>query len=226
MYETPGLGLRTTCYNMIAFAGQDSSDMVYNLVQRCKDAGIQVLQDSNRLLFKAKDLGAVLQLGNVNSSLVGVSIKDKVLISNRINGGLQKLTYLTCDGAKQLVCRSRSVHAPKLAKLLGIVVIDNMYVPVETSAVNYLLKVFEGLTVVPQYNCMGYRIDLYFPIHKVAVECDEEGAHGPGRISKDHLRQAILESELCCKFVRFRPQQKGFDYAVLVHQCLVAMQFV
>ena len=46
-----------------------------------------------------------------------------------------------------------------------------------------------------QHFVLGYRIDLYFPEHKLATEVDEKG-------NKEIKRQKAIDKELDCELIR------------------------
>ncbi|WP_405646510.1 Rha family transcriptional regulator [Pseudomonas sp. Ld6] len=57
-----------------------------------------------------------------------------------------------------------------------------------------------GVTLIRQYRVGTYRIDGYDPVNQVAYEVDEpEHRH---QIAQDAVRQAVIERELSCRFVR------------------------
>ena len=55
----------------------------------------------------------------------------------------------------------------------------------------------------------SYRIDLYFPEHKLAIECDEHD-HKDRGINYEIRRQKFIEDQLNCKFIRYNPDAKDF----------------
>ena len=55
----------------------------------------------------------------------------------------------------------------------------------------------------------SYRIDLYFPEHKLAIECDEHD-HKDRDINYEIKRQRFIEDQLNCKFIRYNPDAKDF----------------
>ena len=61
-----------------------------------------------------------------------------------------------------------------------------------------------------QYSVLGYRIDLYFHKHKLAIEVDELG-HADRNRSNKIERQKVLEKELDCMFIRINPNEKKFN---------------
>ena len=61
-----------------------------------------------------------------------------------------------------------------------------------------------------KYSVLGYRIDLYFHKHKLAIEADELG-HADRNLSNEIERQKTLEKELNCVFVRINSDEKGIN---------------
>ena len=51
-----------------------------------------------------------------------------------------------------------------------------------------------------QYSVLGYRVDLYFHKHKLAIEVDELG-HAERNLSHETERQKALEKELDCMLI-------------------------
>ena len=59
-----------------------------------------------------------------------------------------------------------------------------------------------------QHSVLGYRIDLYFHKHKLAIEVDELG-HADRNLSNEIERQKALEKELDCVFIRINLDQEN-----------------
>ncbi|CAM9204187.1 unnamed protein product [Pylaiella littoralis] len=67
-----------------------------------------VIRDENDYpLFKASDIGNVLELSNVHTSIADFDYQDKVFHSIDTPGGRQATTFLTEQGALTLIMRSR-----------------------------------------------------------------------------------------------------------------------
>ena len=60
-----------------------------------------------------------------------------------------------------------------------------------------------------QYTVIGYRIDLYFHKHKLAIEVDELG-HAERNLNNETERQKALERQLNWVFIRINPDEKDF----------------
>ena len=62
----------------------------------------------------------------------------------------------------------------------------------------------------PQYSVLGYRIDLQFHKHKLAIEVDESG-HADGNLSNETERQKAPEKESSCVFIRINLDEENFN---------------
>ena len=87
------------------------------------------------------------------------------------------------------------------------------YVEEETLAP--VVAVFAHLHPIKQFSCGQFRIDLYFPDQKVALECDEHD-HIRYDSEAEADRQRFIEAQLCCVFVRYNPQAKDFSVFALI----------
>ena len=68
----------------------------------------------------------------------------------------------------------------------------------------------DGENLQTQYRVSGYRIDLYFYKHKLAIEVDELG-HADRNFSNEIERQKGLEKGLDCVFNRINPDEKSLN---------------
>ena len=80
----------------------------------------------------------------------------------------------------------------------------------EQTVINSIKDAFEGEDMQTQYTVIGYRIDLYFHKHKLAIEVDELG-HADRNLSNEIERQKALEKELDCVFIRINPDEENFN---------------
>ena len=193
-------------------------------MEKYTQLGLSVYVEEAQLYFRAKEIGELLQINNISDNLrkIDKCHRERFVTLDTLKRR-RTCAYLDLEGVKQLICRSRSLKAPQLAKVFGITIHDNMIVPIETTTISFLCSALEGTVRLPQFTCLKYKIDLYLPDYAVAVECDEEGSHGVNRVSQDTQRQAELEAALHCAFVRFRPQSPDFNLAKVLNECLVAM---
>jgi hypothetical protein len=83
------------------------------------------------------------------------------------------------------------------------------FIPIETETITYIMKVFNNEKMKTQY-CVGiYRIDLYFKIYKLSIECNEND-HIFYNQEKEIKRKKYIENKLECSFITYNPNEKDF----------------
>ena len=73
-----------------------------------------------------------------------------------------------------------------------------------------MVSSFEVEKMQTHFNCLGYRIDLYFHDHKRAIEIDEND-HSDRNIDYEMKRQNLIEQNSSCRFIRIDPDKENFD---------------
>ena len=79
------------------------------------------------------------------------------------------------------------------------------------------MEVFEEENMQTQYSVLGYKIDLLFHDHKLAVEIDEKG-HKDRNINDEIQRQKALEKKLGCEFIRINPDEEDFSISKAINE--------
>ena len=110
---------------------------------------------------------------------------------------------------KKVLVGSQQPLAKELAEYMGIKIIGHKYIRKETGTIYIMQKVFEGISMKRQFSIGPYRIDLYFPEHKLAIKCDEYD-HKDRDIKYEIRRQDFIEDQLNCSFIRYNPDAKDF----------------
>lgn len=179
--------------------------------------------------YYAKDIGKVLGVKTIKTSMRGYA--DDELVSSDLRKKYNIITYktyrgssrkdnsillLTNKGLRKLICNSRSIHADDLATFLGID-IHTRITPVEISTILQIIKVFKNENYQLQYTVNNYRIDLYFPIHKIAIECDEHNHDGRDPEYETN-RENTIKKALGCEFIRYNPNAINFDILDVIHE--------
>ena len=77
----------------------------------------------------------------------------------------------------------------------------------EAGTIYTIQKVFEEISMKRQLRIGSYRINLYFPKHKLATECNKHD-HKDGDITYEIRWQKFIEDQLNCKFIRYCPDAK------------------
>ena len=85
-----------------------------------------------------------------------------------------------------------------------------------------IMKSFDGEEMVLQYRIGSFLLDMYFPKYKLALECDEKSHRN--FIDADAERQAYIETQLNCTFIRFSPDDKSFCIFKLINKIRLHMK--
>lgn len=172
--------------------------------------------------FVAKDVCAALGIGNSHDTLtrLGGSMKSKEWVAD-INGRAQRTNVINAAGLKKLITSSRSPKAHDLAHALGV---DVAYTPPkESECIRIIAAALADQTPIHQFPILSYRVDLYFPRGRVAVECDENGHQG--KHHADAVRQREITEALHCSFIRFNPDVPEFNIGRVIHDIREALFF-
>jgi len=167
-------------------------------------------------LFRASDVGEILEMTNIRVIMKDFDSTEKVVHTIKTKGGPQQVTFLTEKGLKKLICKSRKPSAIDLAKQLGINMVDIFYIPLETSLVHFLQECYPDETMIHQFSVDPYKIDLYFPNYKLAIECDEY-IH-IFKQEDDLKRENYIKEKLNCQFIRFKQDKKNKNLSKLINQ--------
>lgn len=177
--------------------------------------------DDNVKWFIAKDICIILGVTNITSTLQNIK-KDwtkryKIKIKNG-TGGIQNMILINLDAVKKILQNSRSINKDKILSSLKID-LDIIYDFKESSNLKIICASFKNLKQELQYQVNRYRIDLYFPEYKLAIEVDESG-HKDRCPIYEKERQNYLEKYLGCTFIRFNPDEKNFNIGEVIFQIL------
>ena len=66
-----------------------------------------------------------------------------------------------------------------------------------------------------QKNVNNFRIDLYLPDQKLAIEIDEHN-HADRDPSYERERETYIKAQLGCKFFRINPDSEGFKLSTCI----------
>lgn len=97
---------------------------------------------------------------------------------------------------------------------------------VESASLDIVKAALKGITKCqrqfPVDRWGKYKIDLYLPDLKIAVECDEAGHEGRDIWDED-FRQKEIEAKLQCRFIRFNPDEANFNIGNVINELLSAI---
>src|SRR5699024_1697975 len=122
-------------------------------------------------------------------------------------------------GMKSLVSSSNMPNAIGLCNYLGIEIGGYNNVKKEHRTLFQIMQAFSGEDMQRQYPVSRgkYRIDLYFPKYKLAIECDEFG-HFDRPEGYDENRQQYIENRLGCHFIRYNPDSEDFSIFKVINK--------
>ena len=177
---------------------------VYKAMGYGRKAGVKAIQRlvSDKYKMRLRDVDAVLQ--GVPDHLH----PDTVLLKEA--------------GVLEIVTKSRKPQALELAKALGINIHKQKFLSKEQETISIIMQVFKGIKMIDQYTVDNYRIDLYFPKHKLAIECDEFD-HADRDIEYEVKRQNHIEEKLGCTFICYNPDAKRFDLFEVINRIIRAI---
>lgn len=125
-------------------------------------------------------------------------------------GGFIMRELINLKTVKLLIKSTHTHSVINLAKLLDIELLDFKVPRKETTNSNKIVKVFKNEKIIPQQPIGPYRVDLYFPDYKLAIECDEH-EHADRDSDYEKKRQKFIERKLGATFLRFNPDDPNFD---------------
>jgi very-short-patch-repair endonuclease len=135
-------------------------------------------------------------------------------------GGVQpndmKAIYINESGVKRLVVKSQKPQASELAKMLGIKE-ETRYLRKEIEIVSFVQDILTQMMIPFEFQkrVANYRIDLYLPSQKLAIEIDENN-HADRDPSYEQAREECVREELGCEFLRINPDASDFKLSSCV----------
>ena len=178
---------------------------------------IRHIEDNNAKWFVAKDICDILELKHTMTVRI-VPIICKKLGKIDTKGGKQSMLLINLDGIKKILQSCRSINKNKIISILNID-INIIYDCKESSYLRIISASFKSFSQIFQHQIGQYRIDLYFPEYKLAIEVDEFGHKDRCHIYEQE-RQKYLEKYLDCKFIRFNPDEDNFNIGTIIAQIL------
>lgn len=153
---------------------------------------------------------------------LGLHFKENIdFICSKIpTRGRPKIKIMLTDVcAKTLVASRLHKFRHETEDIVAGLQILKYHPPKEIQTINFIQECLIVFNPRLQYSILTYRIDLYFPDYKIAVECDEFAAHAHCA-DADKKRQNEIEQEIKCMFIRFNPDQNNFKIQVVIAEIL------
>lgn len=196
-----------------------------------KNLKVRVIGPPEEPFFYASDIAEVLGIKQISASIKNfdqseiatsqMRVRHNLITYRKYKGVMKsddRIILLTKNGVRRLISNSRTPAAEKLRELLDDKKYYHNSIP-EMKFVVSLQKAFPGEKIELQKSILEYRIDLYFTDYNIAVEFDEE--HHQAHIDVDAIRQARIETELKCTFVRACPSDDICDIIGKIHTLIM-----
>lgn len=153
--------------------------------------------------------------------IIGISFRsnkgDLLKYKTKIKIEMNNMNAVNMIGMKCILCKSRKHTAKILAKQLEIEIYNNKFECIESQIIHYITQTFCREEMIQQFYINKYKVDLYFPKHKLVVECDEYD-HTDRNTTYEVNRQKYIETILRCEFIRFNPNAKNFNVFSLLNK--------
>ena len=190
---------------------------ICNVIKNKYDCDTIINDKKPYTLYNANDIGKILGTGNIRSIIRTFDNNEKIKMLKKTMGGNQQVLYITYDGLIKLLSKSRKPESIDLSLLIGLDRKTKFYVSIETDIIKCIMDTFCGNIMKPQYNVDNYHIDLYFPEHLLAIECDEYHHNNSNNKLNDEVRTQHITKTLGCKFIRFNPYDNKFKLFTLLN---------
>jgi hypothetical protein len=147
-------------------------------------------------LFKASDIGDIVGIKKVRKTIQNFGDELKVLTILPTRLGNQNCYALTPLGVYTLLSVSRKTKCIEILNKINHHKLEYKPFYLQSSFSSKIQTIFNGETIHEEY--VIYRIDLYLPDYKLAIEFDEE--YHSYQKQKDKDRQMYIISKLGCVF--------------------------
>lgn len=179
---------------------------------------LEVVIIDNAPWFNASQVAKALGYTNPSEAIQdNVSLEYRQQLDLKRRG--KKPVFISREGLEMLIANSKMLKARKFAAQLDFKV---KTLSCEQNYIGIIASALQKFNPVYQFFVNGYRIDIYFPHHRIAVECDEYG-HFDRDERAELARQDAIIKALGCYFIRFNPHQNGFNIGDIIHEILVAI---
>ena len=189
---------------------------------------IKVIYENNILWCKAINICTYLLYKITSSdmpirkliSTINVKKEGDFLIKAIKNS--RETKYINKQGITELLLKSQK-PPEKLLKVANVFDIklttlepihkDSLNIKVlskEQQTLGNIIQAFNGESFLLQHTVGKYKIDLYMPDYKLAIECDEYG-HSDRNKEYEQTRENYIKNKLECVFIRFNPDAPDFN---------------
>lgn len=150
-----------------------------------RDVTNKYVSDDNTIILKSSNL-------NISNYSINTNRGEKFINKN---GLIQLITY------NNKISREQKHQFINNMDLEGVI---DFNTNLEAQFISNLCEILDssGINNIREYVVERYRIDVYLPDLKLAIEYDDKGHNNKNRASNDYNRQVFLSDKLKCEFLR------------------------
>jgi very-short-patch-repair endonuclease len=133
--------------------------------------------------------------------------------SKELNYNKAKAVYINKTGLRNLITKSKlagNIHLITQLSYTFHLNLNVVHLTKEQETISAIMDVFPDFQAIQQFCVLNYRIDLYLPEVKLAIECDEFN-HAMYDAEEERKREREIYQELGCAFFRYNPDDKDFN---------------
>lgn len=188
-----------------------------------QDVRVVWSERKNDWYYVLVDTCKILEIGNPSDVVKRLDPQGVTRIEVAdARGIVQKTTCISKAELARVVTRSNKKDAIELACILGLETNTLFYATKEQHTLSIISAAFSHVEQETQHFVGIYKIDLYFPKYRIAVECDENGHNHYSRC-KEIERQHFIEDELGCIFIRYNPDADDFNVGTVINRIMRAI---
>jgi very-short-patch-repair endonuclease len=149
--------------------------------------------------------------------------KGKELIENEhwfkgTKPGAPATKFWTVEGIIKLGDFIKTLNASKILDFLGVKSRNRSRI--ESHYMEIIKNTFQDITPCYQQYLVGlYKVDLYFPKIKLAIEIDEQGHSSYNSINESN-REENIRNRTGCKFIRINPDNPDTNIGAILNKIL------
>ena len=127
--------------------------------------------------------------------------------------------WLPRQGVNELVAKGKTIECHDMSAKSGVKV-ETRYIRKELEIVGFIQEFLTTLNIPFEFQktVLRYRVDLFLPMHNIAVEIDE-GGHADRDQNYEEQREQQITASLKCKFLRFNPDEPNFK----ISRCIATL---
>jgi very-short-patch-repair endonuclease len=165
-----------------------------------------------KALEVAKVMGYKCPKNAISFHVIDYTMKFKDLMGKTkgLDNSIISARYINRQGIQKMLLKSNMPAAFTIAQEMGLDVVTK-YVRKEIEIVSFVQEFLTTLNIPFEFqkSVLKYRVDLYLPVQKIAIEIDEFG-HAGRDPEYEAEREKQIKDHLQCKFIRFDPDEKNF----------------